>query len=404
MEQIVSNSNKAKWYEYVFLLFIILWSGGGFTYGLFPAWMIVFFPIVGYFFINKRLRFKTGEIIILATILVVLFLQMMKFNGDIKSIVRPYISVIVCAMLAHLLGNNFSKLYVNIIYTVSAICLTLWCICQIPAGLDVLRSLASQMPLLGWDNIEDSTNIVDTLYIFSIPQSFDGIIRNSGPFWEPGRFTIYITLALAINLFNNEESLLSKRNVILILTNITTFSTTGYLAMGVLLIGYVFCSDIKLHKKFIIGTILACLAVYVSNLDFMSDKIIQQSSDNSTWSRFGAMAYHWSQIEESPLIGYGPYLKNAFIEDLLSSPNGLTDLIRYYGIPLSIVLYVLLYRGTILYIGQTSKNRNTIVFIVLIILCFSQTITYSPFFYLLYFFTFNKYDQKNRRALHIQFS
>ena len=173
--------------------------------------------------------------------------------------------------------------------------------------------------------------------------------------------------------------------------------------MGVLLIGYVFCSDVKLHKKFIIGTLLACLAVYISNLDFMSDKIMQQSSDTSSWSRFGAMAYHWSQIEKSPLIGYGPFLNNAFIEGLFSSPNGLTDLIRYYGIPLSFVFYVLLYRGTMLYIGQTSKRRNIIVFIVLLILCFSQTITYSPFFFLLYFFAFNKsiYDQQNRGALHI---
>lgn len=403
MEQITTYSCRAKWYEYAFLLFIILWSGGGFTYGLFSAWMIVFLPIVGYLFIKERLSFNTGEITIFAMILVVLLSQMMKFNGDIKSIVRPYLTVIVCAMVARLIGNNFPKLYVNVIYVVSTICLTLWCICLIPAGLDTLRSLASQMPLLGWDNIEDNTNMVDTLYIFSIPKFFDDIMRNSGPFWEPGRFTIFITLALAINLFHNKESLLSKRNVILILTNITTFSTTGYLAMGVLLIGYVFCSDVKLHKKFIIGTLLACLAVYISNLDFMSDKIMQQSSDTSSWSRFGAMAYHWSQIEKSPLIGYGPFLNNAFIEGLFSSPNGLTDLIRYYGIPLSFVFYVLLYRGTMLYIGQTSKRRNIIVFIVLLILCFSQTITYSPFFFLLYFFAFNKsiYDQQNRGALHI---
>lgn len=403
MEQITTNNCEVKWYEYTLLLFIILWSGGGFTYGLFSVWMIVFLPIVGYLFINKRLNFNTEEIIIFAIILVVLLFQMVKFNGDIKSIVRPYLTVIVCAMIARLIGNSFPKIYVNLIYIVSAICLTLWCICQIPVGLDILRSLASQMPLLGWDNIEDNTNIVDTLYIFSIPRSFDVIMRNSGPFWEPGRFTIFITLALAINLFHNKESLLSKRNVVLMLTNITTFSTTGYLAMGVLLIGYVFCSDIKLHKKFIIGTLLACIAVYITNLDFMSDKIIQQSSDTSSWSRFGAMAYHWSQIEESPLIGYGPYLSNAFSEGLFSSPNGLTDLIRYYGIPFSLVLYTLLYKSTKTYIVHSVSFSNIITFIVLLILCFSQTITYSPFFYLLYFFTFNEsiYDQKNRSALHI---
>ena len=228
-----------------------------------------------------------------------------------------------------------------------------------------------------------------SLYIFSIPQDFEGLMRNSGPFWEPGRFTIYITLALAINLFYFKEKITSKKSLVLLLTNLTTFSTTGYVATAVLFVGYIFFSNIKKSYKFILSVILLAVVYYVGQLDFMTEKIAEQSADDSTWSRFGAIAYHWNQITQSPIIGFGPFLSNVFGDELLSSPNGLTDLMRYYGIPLSIVFYCLLYRGTKVYVGNSHKGANVCVFVSLLLLCFSQTITYSPFFMVLYFFAFN---------------
>ena len=187
----------------------------------------------------------------------------------------------------------------------------------------------------------------------------------------------------------------SKRNIVLLLTNITTFSTTGYVAMGVLIIGYAILGRLKLTYKFFIVFILAILIPFVVQLDFISAKIIQQSGElDVTWSRFGALYYHWSQIVKSPIIGYGPFLANASSE-LLLSPNGITDIIRYYGFPLSTVFYIMLYKGTRLYIGTSNPKINICCFIVIITLCFSQTITLSPFFYLLYFLAFNKSSSVN---------
>ncbi len=390
MEQmIVRNRAGGGIYECLLLLFLILWSGGGFTYGLFPMWMIVALPVVGALFLFRHLRLCLGEIFLIAMIALVMLLQMIKFHGTLITVIRPISTVIVCAMSARILGKRFPSLFVSIMYWISLTALSFWLISQIPSGLSFLRAIASNCPLLGWDNFEDNTNVVDTLYVFSIPREIDGVMRNSGPFWEPGRFTIFITLALAVNLFHNRKPLFEKRNAVFIFTNITTFSTTGYIAMGVLFVSYICFSKIRLSYKIILTVVLSITAVYVSGLDFMSEKLVAQSSDNETWSRFGAMAYHWSQIVESPVIGYGPYLEKAFTRGLFSSPNGLTDLLRYFGIPLSIYLYVLLYKGTRLYCGNGSSWIKVSVFIVILLLSFSQTITYSPFFYLLYFFAFN---------------
>ena len=389
MEQIITEKKTIYWYEYAILLFLILWSGGGFTYGLFPEWMLYMLPIIGLVFIQNKYKLSLNAVIFIGVVLSVHIVQMISYGGTIINVIKPTCVLFICAMFARIISGKFARIYIDLLYFISFTCLILWLICLFPSGMSALRSLASLFPLLGWDNIENNTNIVTTLYIFSIPLENVGLMRNSGPFWEPGRFTIYITIALAINLFYFKEKITSKKSIVCILTNITTFSTTGYVAMAVLFVGYIFFSNVRKDYKIFSLAILFAVLCYVSRLDFMTEKIAEQSLDDSSWSRFGAIAYHWSQIVQAPLIGFGPFLPNVFANELLSSPNGLTDLMRYYGIPLSIVFYFLLYKGTKQYISNDSGGANVVVFISLLLLCFSQTITYSPFFMILYFLAFN---------------
>lgn len=388
MDKVVRN--YSKWFDYIFLLFLILWSGGGFTYGLISRWMFYFFPVLFLMSIYSRQRYSLKEVLTILLIYFVLILQMYKFGGSLTTTFTPILTIISCSIFAKLLGNRFPIVFVNIVYYISAIALICWIISLTPWGLSLFRSISSYLPQLGWNNFDTLTNEVDSLYIFSVPKTISGFIRNCGPFWEPGRFTIFITIAIGINLFYNKEYIFSNRNLLLIITNITTFSTTGYIAMCVLLIGYLFYARIKRIHKIIMVFLMLLIIPYVIQLDFIADKILEQSADvDTTWSRFGAMVYHWSQIVRSPYIGYGPFLIN--VEDeLLLSPNGLTDLIRYYGVPLSLMIYVMLFKSTYNYIGHDSVGINVVVFVSIILLCFSQTITTSPFFYLLYFLSFSK--------------
>ena len=381
----------AKWYEYIIVLFLILWSGGGFTYGILSSWMLYMLPIVIFIFLNKRLKLPISSLKLILVIIAIHCLQMFRFGGSITFLIKPIAMTIVCALLATILSKKFTGILLDLIYYICLICLILWIICLFPSGLSILRSIAVQLPLLGWENIEGNTNIVDTLYIFSIPREIDGFLRNSGPFWEPGRFTIYITFALAINLFYYEEKLISKRSLVLLLTNITTFSTTGYVATMVLIVGYVMFSKIKVVYKLLLYLILLILVFYVFQLDFMSEKIISQANDDASYSRFGAILYHMSQIKIAPFVGFGPYLVYALGDELLSSPNGLTDLMRIYGIPLSIFLFYLVYKTMFLFVSKRRTKKNICVFICILILCFSQTITTSPFFFLLYFLAYNNF-------------
>ena len=153
MEQIITRNQIAKWYEYAILLFLILWSGGGFTYNLFPEWMLYMLPIVGLIFLHKKYKLSSTTIVFICIVLSVHFMQMIFYGGAIINIIKPACILLICAMFTKIISGKFGYLYRNLMYFISFICLILWFICLFPLGLSVLKSIAAQFPLLGWDNI-----------------------------------------------------------------------------------------------------------------------------------------------------------------------------------------------------------------------------------------------------------
>lgn len=120
-----------------------------------------------------------------------------------------------------------------------------------------------------------------------------------------------------------------KKEYNFILANITAMSTTGIAAMVVIFFAYSIKGNMSLMKKTIVASVLlACLPTILS-LDFMSDKIGEEMGSDATYSRFGAIAYHMTQIEQSPFLGFGPFLSTVFGRDLASSPNGVSDSVRF---------------------------------------------------------------------------
>ena len=103
MEQITTYNDKTKWYEYAILLFIILWSGGGFTYGLFLEWMLYMMPIVGIIFFQRDYKLSNSTILLIGVVLSVHFLQMVNFGGAIINLIKPTCLLLVCAIFAKII-------------------------------------------------------------------------------------------------------------------------------------------------------------------------------------------------------------------------------------------------------------------------------------------------------------
>lgn len=165
---------------------------------------------------------------------------------------------------------------------------------------------------------EKATNLI--IYVEAKHSS-----RNMGMFWEPGAFQTFINLAL---LFEMSKKKIDKKNVILyILTVLTTYSTTGYLAMALILFLPFFKKKVSIKKKFSLLVVMLLIvgvcfflptinkllfASSISGQSTVFGKIInflnRTSSSNVLTSadiRYNAIFEVWRAFLERPLCGYG---------------------------------------------------------------------------------------------------
>jgi len=232
-----------------------------------------------------------------------------------------------------------------------------------------------------------SPNII--LYTFN-PNTinFTGIInnRNSGPFYEPGAFAIFIIIAFIFNLLLNKK-LADKTNIILSITLFSTFSTTGYTAFFAILTAFIFIKSNLKYKYFILIFVLIGVYYAYFSIPFLYEKVEYNINiaEETTASRFGSAIADFKKIKEHPIIGYGKNIKNIYHKDkfeieLMHRNNGLTKLMVNYGI-LIFLFFIFQIYNTFYLLSKPDKMSAFIIFLALLISGFSQTIFNYPLLY-----------------------
>lgn len=396
-----ANNKVDIFIDTISILFLMLWSGGGFTYGLWPLWMIVLFPFL-YILYKKRGCCLNKKIVIVTFMLTfIVLLQTLSFSGDFNTTTKYLLALYsVMIMSCYLFkSRHFVDLYIKIVFLISVISLVFWCIDFTPQGHNLLLDIGESLPQLGWDNMRETregstANKSYTLYVYTVYFIDDLLIpQNTGPFWEHGIFCIYLINAFYLNAIR-ENKIITKYNIVFIIAIITSFSSTGYvvlivaLAFVILQRGGITFSKIFLLVMLLIGT------YYISSLDFMTEKITENAMSTNESSRFFAMVYHWQQIVKSPFIGYGPYLERAF-SNLVMSPNGWTQLLRVWGIPFSAYLLIAFFKGAGNFFREEDNSffKRIGLFVIVMIAVFPQTLSVSYFYFFLYF-----YSLQNKRT------
>ena len=383
--------NRAKNYtiEYFLLLFVIAITG--FMSFFFMKQLIFYIlPIVIYIVYKRHIKYPKSYKIILLIYFGLFLIQVLVHHGPISLAFTQILRFYCLSLITLIVMPSFKYTFPRLMYMIALVSLVLWTLCQVSDGFEqILIRISDFCPeLRPADFLERNTNPSKSIYIYTI--NTENSIRNSGPFWEPGMFTVFITLAMLHNLYSGEK-LSSFHNIILLLTNITTFSTTGYVASALLIIGYVFLTQKNKLLKIIVLIFLPFLVVQFLQLDFMQDKIRNDilSADQS-YSRFGAILYHWEKIKLSPIVGYGANdwavtTMDNYIDNDSVSPNGLSIVPVFWGIPMAILFFILLFKSTYALLSTKSVFIHILSFIIILILVFSQDITNREFFYMLTF-------------------
>ena len=244
--------NRAKNYtiEYFLLLFVIAITG--FMSFFFMKQLIFYIlPIVIYIVYKRHIKYPKSYKIILLIYFGLFLIQVLVHHGPISLAFTQILRFYCLSLITLIVMPSFKYTFPRLMYMIALVSLVLWTLCQVSDGFEqILIRISDFCPeLRPADFLERNTNPSKSIYIYTI--NTENSIRNSGPFWEPGMFTVFITLAMLHNLYSGEK-LSSFHNIILLLTNITTFSTTGYIASALLIIGYVFLTQKNKLLKIIV--------------------------------------------------------------------------------------------------------------------------------------------------------
>lgn len=304
---------------------------------------------------------------------------------EYEKIVSLIIRFSIPYFIIKILGAKFLYHYIRVLYFLSIISLILF----IPT-------------LLSYQLFELLSNFVQTLSV----ESYDwkgsvifytiiyGVVRNAGPFWEPGAFCCFLILGLIFNIIVFKK-LNTKYSVIFILSIISTFSSAGYITLIFVLSSY-FMILYKKKEKFIIAPLLLVIVFYAFySVEFLGKKIEEQFDTQvntierlNNLGRFQSAILDYKDITEYPFFGRGRgetrFHENEFFKEygVARRSNGITDLIAKMGIPFFIFYLISVYVSLRVLLKSTGLNTKiAIAFIISILMVgFSQLIFTYPLF------------------------
>ena len=406
--------------DYFYAIMVIMLSGNPvFSTGSYGALFVTFIVIlflsykkeISRAFVNIRVT------IIFGVLLIQYFIQLVVFDSySVNSILSLVSNLVISLIVAVHFKNKFIYLYVKIIYGFAVISLGFYFIFLIFPDLYyfTLNNIAPYFELPGSSaGYSYHNNIL--IYTFATAPTqniFD--YRNAGPFWEPGAFSIYLNIAILINIYVLRKNWISIKNIILLIAVLTTYSLAGWLILFIILAGYY--NFIKGRKNQVIRMIPLLIA-YVfyfayETLPFLGEKYeikkttYEKAIHNETkMERVGSFYRDTYLLMEYPILGYGmdPINKNPYYTKgtLLYNHrnNGTSDLLLSFGLPLGIYYMFIISQITqINHINglYRSKFFSIYMFLIVFLLGFSQIILLKPVFVIMFWLVFYKrHSQEN---------
>ncbi|MCD4735160.1 MAG: O-antigen ligase family protein [Bacteroidales bacterium] len=371
---------------------------------------VFFFIVLVFIFRNKRFDQNVFSIIVLVLVLLLFqgsrwgFSSFTFFTFTVFVILTPYFT-------AKVLGMKYLKYTANIVYVISIYSLILYFLqIFIPPFTDFLFRIEKVFSEISSLPVRPSILIYTITTKYSELGIFGNIPRNFGMFHEPGAFAVFIVLAIATNIMLTNRPF-SRKNIILIIALLTTFSTAGYISLFLTYALYYYYINRANVKRLVVFSVFAIPAIlYTYQLPFMAGKVenqfetqTSQSLNTGTSGRFLGARKSLVVLRRYPLTGRG--LISASKETDITSEEaagyGYMKFFSRLGIPLSILFIYFFTKGlgSISYYASKSKKYILLVAIGLLVNLFSQKFIGDVFFIMIFFIGIIKEYSIKQQAL-----
>lgn len=338
--------------DYILVYLLIAMTGIDFFYRTKMIFLIPICSATAFLFFYRGLKIHKFIAYYAIIFMVVQILQMLKFYYlPLSTYIGLHIRIFYAYFTLRLVGERFFNYYINILFYSTIISFFFYLPSYLPGFEHFLISSIAPIfenPLVNYDT---HYTIAPSVLVYTINtegEGMNGLLRNSGPFWEPGAFAGFLVIALIFNTII-EKSLYSKKNKILLLGLLSTFSSTGIIVIMFIIISYIMTSTSFSVKAIVIPFLLFGAVYAFTSIDFLGDKITgKMDIEEATYNnRFVSAYLDFKDTLENPLLGLGRSATTRFkgVTDELATHrnNGVTAFLVYYGFIIFIAYFYLIY-------------------------------------------------------------
>lgn len=309
----------------------------------------------------------------------------------VSNLLLPYI-------LFKIIGNSFWDKFEKVVFFLTLISLPLFALNLIFS--DFFNSLISIFQPITNDVFYRLGNNHYWSALFYVNAIFDldyQQYRNCGFMWEAGAFAMMIIWGIIYNWLRYGINL-NFKIIVYISALITTFSTAGYFALFILILGNNLLSlDVKKIVLIFVGIFLIPMIYFT--VPFLGQKIETYTNEYNKAefeysekhgairvNRFVTVSVDLQKVKEYPL-GYGVVTEKDYKSgSTISGVNGITDLMVIWGVLVFTFILYLFWKG--FYIIDYQNNKKILIHfytIGMLILIFSNPVSLCLFTYLLLF-------------------
>ena len=379
-------SMRTSQFSSSFLLFLLLSVSGnpeGRQSKYIALVLLIIISIFYYKFYSHEFVKKISSVFFLLFLLFFIQQYILGFTSWLGNI-NLLVKILLAGLIFTINKGDFTFNYFNVMFYISLLSLFLM-------GLD----LFGVIDLLPYTYSED-----DRFYYFFY-QTRPDFLRNSGMFWEPGVFSNYLILSIAL-ILPQLKRINKFRLFVIIATIISTFSTSGFLILFIIF----FYKMIKLNLFNILSTLVLSFIfynIYISS-PFLNEKITEQNDialsaeGEMNYTRLGQLLFDLHYIEKHPLIGNGMHVKTRYSDHPIFQDetyevghgNGFSQFIVSFGILFVIFYFVSIARNVRFF--QNNKFGYSLFFVLIIILSLQNEPMMTYPFYWGFLFLNDRFD------------
>lgn len=394
----ITKTQKVSWFDYLYMLIMVIYLGQAtvdtatmvntnllkhFAGFLIPIAFSVILTV------KHHVCFRNQHLTHLLVLFAIwCFLIIIKYgfgiinNYSVITTFYLFYGIIIAYIHINAFRESLFPLYEHVISLISLISIVLWCFAVFMPGM--ATPFFNSLPLADYSHYGNHLLYLFTWMNPSEGQVSNGVIRNAGCAWEPGRFAIMVCLAICLQFVR--QGIRIKKNyrlLIMVIALALTQSTTGYSIL--FLIIALFFLRLKSAWSMIGFTIIAAVTFYfATSIDFLGEKLQNQTDFSNVFyeldkrvsdvsntyaegeyafslDRFPAMYFEATNIIHDPILGYTQMPERSYFYNEISSncslTGGILKVLGTFGILVGVYLYILLYRSSV-YISNTTSKRN----------------------------------------------